>query len=101
MHSSGVVFFVCCTRVPYVLYSVDMKTQHATTAHSLAPISALFSQAAEEETDVEFVLFENLTLMRATLADVSKLPRLPHQRHCAGARRRVHRLRFGALTVRT
>ena len=27
-----------------------------------ADLAALFSQAAEEETDVEFVLFENLTL---------------------------------------
>ena len=88
---------VCCTRVAVcAILRVDMK--HNTPQLPILPLrrsrGAVFA-GRRRKTDVEFVLFENLTLTEATSpADVSKLPlyRLPHQRHCAGARR-VHRLR--------
>ena len=70
MHSPGWVFqhaffrrcLRCCTcALPYVL-RVDMKHNTPQLQYSpCADLAALFSQAAEEETDVEFVLFENLT----------------------------------------
>ena len=58
----GVVFLFVVRVAVCAILRVDMKHNTPQLQYSFADLAALFSQAAEEETDVEFVLFENLTL---------------------------------------
>ena len=94
---------VCCTRVAVcAILRVDMKHNTPQLQYSLAPISRrCFRRPPKRKPTLNSSCLKNLTLTEGDfLADVSKLLlyRLPHQRHCAGARR-VHRLRFGALRL--
>ena len=84
---------VCCTRVAVcAILRVDMKHNTPQLQYSpCADLAALFSQAAEEETDVEFVLFENLTLTEGDFPGLTfrncRFTGCRIKRHCAGARR--------------